>query len=52
MAKPIKDTPVLVGGDAARFEEAVHSVVPAADTEKEQAKTAFEYFSTVATFGL
>lgn len=39
MAKPIKETPVLTGDDAIRF-------------EKEQAKQAFDYFSSIATFSL
>lgn len=42
MAKPIKETPVLTGEDAARFREAAENVVPATTKEKEEARTIYE----------
>lgn len=52
MAKPIKDTPVLKGEDATRFEQAAQSVVPASKQEKQKAKKAYDFFASVATFTL
>ena len=40
MAKPIKETPVLTGDDAARFREAVENVV--SEKEKADAKAIYE----------
>lgn len=50
MAKPIKDTPLLVGEDATRFVEATSHVEPASEQERQQAQEAFDFFSSVATF--
>ena len=52
MAKPIKETPVLTGEDATRFECATNEFVPVAKEEKEQAQQAFDFFSSIATFSL
>ena len=38
MAKPIKETPVLMGEDAVRFETAIREFVPASNREKDQAQ--------------
>lgn len=50
MAKPIKETPVLTGEDATRFECAAVEFVPASVKEKEEAQEAFEFFSSIVTF--
>lgn len=52
MAKPIKETPELTGMDATRFEYASIEFVPASIEEKEEARNAFDYFSSIATFSL
>lgn len=52
MAKPIKETPVLTGEDAIRFEYATIEFVPASNDEKEQAQRAFEVLSSIATFNM
>jgi len=52
MAKPIRETPVLTGEDALKFEMSSLSVSPASKEEKEEAKRAYEFFQTVATFTL
>jgi hypothetical protein len=52
MAKPIKETPELTGMDATRFEYASIEFVPASIEEKEEARKAFDYFSSIATFSL
>ena len=52
MAKPIKETPLLTGDDATRFVEAAHEVVPASQKEKDDAKKAYSFFASIATFTL
>lgn len=52
MAKPIKETPVLTGEDATRFECATREFAPASNEEKEQAQQAFDFFSSIATFSM
>ncbi len=52
MAKPIKDTPILTGDDATRFECTTNEFVPASNEEKEQAQQAFEFFSSIAAFSI
>lgn len=52
MAKPIKETPVLMGEDAVRFETAIREFVPASNREKDQAQEAYDFFSSIATFNL
>lgn len=52
MAKPIKETPVLTGDDATRFEQAAQEVVPASQKEINEAKQAYSFFASIATFAL
>lgn len=52
MAKPIKETPVLTGDDAVRFEQAAHEVIPASQQEKEKAQQVYEFFASIATFAM
>ena len=52
MAKPIKETPVITGDDATRFECITNEFVPASNEEKEQAQHAFDFFSSIATFSM
>jgi hypothetical protein len=52
MAKPIKETPVLTGEDATRFEYATREFVPASHEEKEQAQEAYDFFSSISTFNM
>ena len=44
MAKPIKETPVLTGDDATRFEQAAQKVEPASAQEVKEAKQAYSFF--------
>ncbi len=50
MAKPIKETPVLTGDDAVRFEQAAREVMPASQKEKDEAQKAFKFLASIATF--
>ena len=52
MAKPIKETPVLTGEDATRFEYVTREFVPASKEEKEQAQEAYDLFSSISTFSM
>ncbi|HOG41509.1 MAG TPA: hypothetical protein PLI69_03105 [Bacteroidales bacterium] len=52
MAKPIKETPLLTGEDATRFEQAAQEVVPASEKEINEAREAFDYFASIATFSM
>lgn len=52
MAKPIKETPVLTGKDAIKFEQASNKLVPASAEERMQAQKAFERLSSIATFSM
>ena len=52
MAKPIKETPVLTGNDALKFEMASQNVSPASEEERKEAKLAYEFFRSIATFPL
>ena len=52
MAKPIKETPVLTGDDATRFEQAAQEVVPASQKEINESKQAYSFFASIATFAL
>ena len=52
MSKPNRETPVLTGEDALKFEMASQNVSPASKEEKEEAKRAYEFFQSVATFAL
>ena len=50
MAEPIKETPVLKGKDARRFEKLIKNPIPATKEEKEAARIAYEKFKAIATF--
>ena len=50
MAKPIKETPVLYGEDAYRFEMAVRNVVPLSDEEREEILRDYEEVKKHCTF--
>lgn len=50
MARPIKETPVLRGKDAERFEERLKHPHPANDKERQAAKEAYEKFKSISTF--
>ncbi len=52
MAKPIKETPILTGEDAARFREAAESVVPVTQAEKDRIERVYEEFKLIADFPL
>ena len=52
MAKPIKETPLLTGEDATRFEQAAQEVVPASEKEINEAREAFDCFASIATFSM
>ena len=45
MVKPIKDTPLLTGDDATRFEQAAQEVVPASQKEINEAKQAYSVYN-------
>ena len=42
MAKPIKETPIIFGEDAKRFNQSIKDVKPASDDEKRRIKEAYE----------
>ena len=50
MARPIKETPILTGDDAKRFEERLLAVKPASEKERERLKESFKIFKKIATF--
>ncbi len=50
MARPIKETPVITGKDAQRFEEKMQNVVPVSKEEKECARKAYEELKAIASF--
>jgi hypothetical protein len=50
MAKPIKETPVLYGEDAYRFEMAARNVVPLSDEEREEILRDYEEVKKHCTF--
>lgn len=52
MAKPIKETPVLTGKDASRFEAASQKVVPASKAERRRARQAYDFFAKIAKFDM
>ena len=47
MARDIKDTPLLVGDDAVRFEIASHNIIPETKENIEKAKEDFEYLKSI-----
>lgn len=50
MARPIKETPVLTGNDAKRFEERLKAVKPVSENERERLKESYEIFKKIAVF--
>ncbi|WP_288511789.1 hypothetical protein [uncultured Prevotellamassilia sp.] len=50
MARPIKETPVLYGEDAARFLHAIDNVKSASQDEKSRIRDAYEQMKQIATF--
>lgn len=50
MARPIKETPVLRGKDAAAFAERIAHPAPVSKAEKEAARRAYEAFKAISTF--
>lgn len=52
MAKPIKDTPVLRGRDAAVFIKKMEEVIPISKQEKDKQKEVYEQFKKIANFEL
>lgn len=50
MARPIKETPVLRGKEARRFEKEIANPKPVSKEEIEAARVAYEKFKAVATF--
>ena len=50
MARPIKETPVLTGKDAARFAERIANPTPVSEAEKEAARKAYEALKAISTF--
>ncbi len=50
MARPIKETPLLVGEDAVRFVLESQNFKPASKEEREEAQRIYDYFESIATF--
>ncbi len=50
MATPIKDTPILTGKDAQRFEQRMKAVKPLPKEEIERMEKAYEIFKKIAKF--
>lgn len=50
MAKPIKETPVLYGEDACRFEMAAHNVVPLPREQVEAMMKTYEEVKMLCKF--
>lgn len=50
MARPIKETPVLYGEDARRFEELMKHPRKVSQEELERRKKNVEYFKSIAKF--
>lgn len=50
MAKPIKETPIIFGEDAKRFNQSIKDVKTASDDEKRRIKEAYENIKKIATF--
>lgn len=47
MARDIKDTPLLVGDDAIRFENAMYNIKPESKENIEKAKKSFDYLTSI-----
>lgn len=50
MARPIKETPVLTGKDARRFEERLQAVKPVSKEEINRINQSYAIFKKIATF--
>jgi len=50
MARPIKETPVLYGKDAERFEKMISQPRPVSNEEKERARKAYEVMKSISNF--
>ena len=50
MARPIKETPVLSGKDAEVFAKRIQNPTPVSQSEKEEARKAYEAFKAISTF--
>ncbi|MDE7412495.1 MAG: hypothetical protein K2N05_01715 [Muribaculaceae bacterium] len=50
MARPIKETPVLMGQDADRFETLISNPKPVSKEEKERARKAYEVMKSISNF--
>ena len=48
MARPIKETPVLYGKDAERFEQLISHPRPVSTKEKERARKAYEIMKSIS----
>lgn len=47
---PFKETPILFGEDAARFQKEIEHPIPVSAEERKAQKEAYEYFKSIATF--
>lgn len=52
MARPIKETPVLRGKDAAIFAQRLAHPAPVSQAEKDAARKAYEAFKAISTFSM
>lgn len=50
MARPIKETPILFGKDARRFEKMIGKSHPVSPTDKERAQKAYEMMKKISNF--
>lgn len=50
MARPIRETPVLFGKDARRFEKAIREVKPYSKEKREAMRKEYEEFRSKITF--
>ncbi len=52
MARPIKETPIITGEDAKRFEERLKHPRPADPERIERGRELYEYFRAQGTFDI
>jgi hypothetical protein len=52
MARPIKETPVLKGKDAERFEKIISKPEPVSKERRDAAKKAYEFMQSISDFQL
>ena len=50
MARPIAETPILYGEDAARFMQRMHNVQKISAEEKERMRKSYEWIKSISTF--